>query len=219
MARLTGPLLSIGSRGQIGKTMVTSKWRGIPYMRQYAHPSNPKTNSQTATRSVFSWLNATWKLLDPAVQAPWTLFAKGKPLVDRNAYISKNLAALRGTDLVPATTLAGGVMSPGANAGLASGAFSLASSGAGILTGTLVAPTLPTGWLITAAHMVAFKQQNANTDVDYTSYYATDVSTPYNPALAALPTATYAAFAWFEYTKPDGSTAYSPSLYAAHAVA
>jgi len=43
MSKLTGPLLSFGARGQIGKAMVTSTWKGVPYARQYVVPANPQT--------------------------------------------------------------------------------------------------------------------------------------------------------------------------------
>jgi len=220
MSKVTAPLLGFGASGQIGKTQVYGSWRGVKYARRYVIPANPKSNSQTATRNVFTWLNQVWKLLDPAVQAPWFLFAKGKPLTDRNAWIKSNLAGLRGTDSVPATDLSAIIGSPGVNGGLAYSVATPSDSGTHHLTVTMTPPALPTGWAIVAAHAVAWEQQNANTDVLYTSYYATDASAgPYAPviALGAAMTAEYAA--WFEYTKPDGSTAYSPSLNGEQVVA
>lgn len=219
MAKTTAPLLSFGGSGQIGKTQVYSSWRGVKYARRYVIPANPRSDEQTSTRGVFSFLNGVWKQLNAAAQAPWFLFAKGRPLTDRNAWIKANLAALRGTLIDPVVDLDGMVISPGANAGLAAAGIAHASGGAGALAITLTAPALPAGWAVVAAHCIAMLQRDAHTSTNYTSYYATDAVAPYVPTFAALPTGTYDAFAWFEFTKPDGSTAYSPSLFAQQAVA
>ena len=219
MAKTTAPLLSFGGSGAIAKTQVYSKWRGVNYARRYVVPANPQTASQSQTRGVFSFLNGMWKLLDSNAQAPWTLFSKGRPFFDRNAWIKSNLSSLRGTTGAPTTDLSTMVMSPGANGGIAPAGIGVASGGAGDLAVTLTAPTLPSGWSIVKAHCVAKKQVEADTSIDYSSFYEDDDTTPYVPTFAGLPSGTYAAFAFFEYLKPDGSTAFSPSLYAAQVVA
>lgn len=219
MAKTTAPLLSFGGSGQIGKTQVYASWRGVKYARRYVVPSNPNSTSQQATRGVFKWLTQVWKLLDPAAQTPWFVFAKGKPLTDRNAWIKSNLFDLRGTDLAPVTVITSLMASPGANGGLA-----LASAVSADLTGhhlgvTVTPPTLPSGWAYVASHGIAMKQQNANTDAFYTSVYDTDAANPgaldFNMGAAG----TYVFSAWAEYTKPDGSTAYSPSISGAQVIA
>ncbi len=219
MAKTTAPLLSFGGSGQIGKTQVYSSWRGVKYARRYVIPANPQSTEQTSTRSVFSWLNGVWKQLDPSVQSAWALFAKGRPFTDRNGWISQNLANLRGTISVPVTVITALIVSPGANAGLAAGGVGSASGGAGALAVTLTAPTLPSGWAIVKAHCIAIKQADAHTSIDYTTHYQSDSSAPYVPTFSALPTGTYVYSAFFEYTKPDGSTAFSPSLNGTQAVA
>jgi len=219
MAKTTAPLLSFGGSGQIGKTQVYSSWRGVKYARRYVIPANPQSSEQTSTRSVFSWLNGVWKQLNPSVQAAWTLFAKGRPFTDRNSWISQNLADLRGTLAVPVTVITSIIASPGANAGLAAAGVSSASGGAGALAVTLTAPTLPTGWAIVKAHCVAFIQQDAHVSLNYNSFYQSDATSPYVPTFSGLATGTYVYSAFFEYTKPDGSTAYSPSLNGTQAVA
>lgn len=216
MAKTTAPLLGFGASGAIGKTQVYAKWRGVAYARRYVVPSNPNSLSQQATRGVFKWLAATFKLLDPAVQAVFFLGAKGRPLTDRNLYTSANLSALRGTDMSPATDLSGGVMSPGVNGGLVAAAVAVTDATGHIASVAMTAPALPAGWTITAAQAVAFKQQDANTDVFYTSYFAADTSSPYSPQISTGAAGTYAVFAWFKFAKPDGSVAYGPSVY--HAV-
>lgn len=219
MAKTTAPLLSFGGSGQIGKTQVYGTWRGVKYARRYVVPSNPNSTSQQATRGVFKWLTQVWKLLDPAAQTPWFQFAKGKPLTDRNSFIKSNLANLRGTDLAPVTVITAFEASPGVNGGLA-----LASAVSADLTGhhlgiTVTPPTLPSGWTYVASHAVALKQQNANTDAFYTSYYDSDASNPgaIDINLGAAMTAVWSA--WIEYTKPDGSTAFSPSVSGTQVIA
>lgn len=219
MAKVTAPLLSFGAGGAIAKTQVYSKWRGIEYARRYVVPANPKTEAQTETRSVFAFLNAVWKQLAPAAQAPWTLATKGRPLTNRNLLLKQNIAALRGTTADPVTDLSGIITSPGANAGLAAAGIATADDMAHGLTVTLTAPDLPDGWAITAAHFVVFLQQDAKEPTNPTPHYMSDNATPYTATFAAIGAATYEATGFFEFTKPDGTTAFSPSLAHAQVVA
>jgi hypothetical protein len=219
MAKTTAPLLSFGGNGQIGKTQVYASWRGVKYARRYVVPANPNSTSQQRTRGVFNWIAQAWKLMDPAVQAVWTLGAKGRPFTDRNMFTSSNLSGLRGTDSVPATTLATLIASPGVNGGLVDGGHVGSDAGTHHLTVTLTAPTLPTGWTIAAAHAICWKQQDAHTGTDFQSYYATDVSAPYAPSIACPAAGTFEWCAFFQFLKPDGSTAYGPSTTGAQVLA
>src|SRR5260370_6039542 len=103
------------------------------------------------------------------------------------------------------------LVTPGPNAGLAGDGIASASGGAGALAITLSAPDLPAGWAITKAHCVAIIDADPHTSQDYNMAYAFDAVTPYVPTFAGLPTGTYNAYAFFEFTKPDSSIAYSPS--------
>lgn len=51
MAKLKGPLFSLGASQQLGKTLVYFAWKGINVVREYVVPSNPKTALQTAHRA------------------------------------------------------------------------------------------------------------------------------------------------------------------------
>lgn len=219
MAKTTAPLLSFGGSGQIGKTQVYSKWRGIPYARRYVIPANPQSDSQQATRGVFSWLNAVWKIMNANAQAPWTLFAKGRPFFNRNAFIKANLAALRGTDADPVTVITALQASPGANAGLAISTVVASDATGHVLDVTITVPTLPAGWTMVKGHGIAIVQQNANSDKEYTSVYDDDATA--SPALSFSMGAagTYVYSVWLEYTKPDGTTAFSPSVSGAQVLA
>lgn len=50
MAKLKGPLMSLGASGAIGKAIVYFGWKGLDVVREYVIPSNPKTSGQTTQR-------------------------------------------------------------------------------------------------------------------------------------------------------------------------
>lgn len=50
MAKLKGPLFSLGARGQIGKTLVYFGWKGLQVVRTWVSPTNPRTAGQTTQR-------------------------------------------------------------------------------------------------------------------------------------------------------------------------
>lgn len=50
MAKLKGPLFSLGAQGAIGKALVYFGWKGIDAVREYVIPANPKTAAQNTQR-------------------------------------------------------------------------------------------------------------------------------------------------------------------------
>ncbi len=54
MAKLKGPLMSLGASGAIGKTLIFFGWKGIDAVREYVVPSNPKTGPQITQRTYLS---------------------------------------------------------------------------------------------------------------------------------------------------------------------
>lgn len=50
MAKLKGPLMSLGASGAIGKTLVFFPWKGLDVVREYVIPANPKTDAQNTQR-------------------------------------------------------------------------------------------------------------------------------------------------------------------------
>ena len=77
MAIVTAPLLSLGASGKIADTLVASVWKGIPYMRQYVIPANPKTVDQVAHRAAFTAAVAAWRtyITDADVREAWRVSA------------------------------------------------------------------------------------------------------------------------------------------------
>jgi len=96
MAKTQAPLLSLGARGQIAKTIVASTWKGIKTMRQYVVPANPRTTAQVAHRTLFGNVVALWKTFITAAgdNSAWNRLAlqSGKPLSGFNAFTASVLA-------------------------------------------------------------------------------------------------------------------------------
>jgi len=207
MAKVTGPLLSLGGSGSIAKTQVYSKWKGRPYVRRHVIPSNPDTAEQQLTRNLFTWLNNVWKNSPAGLTDPWDLYATGQVLTGRNAFVGQNIKAMR-----VETDLELMVFSPGAKGGVAPSAVS-AAGGALSIAVTVTPPSIPTGWTITAAWAAAIQSQNPQSGVIYTPVVNFDATAPYVVNLTGLAAATlYQVGAWLEWEKPDGSTAYSASV-------
>lgn len=213
MALLRGALLSFGARGQIGKTLVIGAWRGITYGREYVVPANPKSTGQVATRDVFAWLNAVWKVMPADAQAPWEAYSKGQPFVGRNALISKNLPVLRGN-----ADLTGYIMSPGAAGGLAGTMSITPGAGSLVVDGTPPAP-LPSGWSVVGLRAACILDQDPASGVDYDTIVGTDDVTPYSIDLAPAAGDWWAA-GWFVYQKSAVATdlAYGPATAAKYTV-
>jgi len=50
MAKLKGPLFSLGASQQLGKALVFFPWKGLNVVREYVTPANPRTDGQTTQR-------------------------------------------------------------------------------------------------------------------------------------------------------------------------
>lgn len=208
MAKTTAPLLSFSAGGAIAKTQVYSRWRGVPYARRYVIPANPRSTGQVLTRDVFSNLNAMWKLAPTGLQAPWDLFATGQPFTGRNAWLSKNVKLLRSQ-----ADMSDFMFSPGAKGGTPPDSITV-TAGSSELTVAFTDPTTPTGWTLTAHWAAAFIDQAPDLLFVGTLHVAEENSTPPDDVVLTglTPTELYDVGAWIEWTKPDGTTAYSVSV-------
>jgi len=207
MAKITGPLLSLKASGTVGKTQTYASWRGVNYVRSRVIPANPQTMAQQATRNTFIYLSALWKQLPADAQAPWTLYAKGQPFTDRNALAMFNLGPMRAAASTDAL-----IGSPGANAGLPLLSLSSTSPGAGALRVAFTESSAPPGWTFTDCAVLVILDQDPTAPVsDYSSELTTASTSPINFS-GLTSAATYDFAGWSIWTKPDGSTAYGPSL-------
>jgi hypothetical protein len=91
MARLTNPLLSLGASGRVGNGPVYSSTRGIAYAREYAIPSDPKTQAQLYRRRIFSFLQNAWKNLSSSDKDSWSKLATQNKLGKFQAFMQFNM--------------------------------------------------------------------------------------------------------------------------------
>ena len=210
MAKPTAPLLSFGASGQIAKTVVFGRWKGQPYARRYVIPANPQTAEQSLTRDTFSWLQSVFKVAPALVTAPWAAYASGKPLTDRNAFTKFNLPDLR-----EAANINDMQFSPGALGGLPPATITV-TPGNDQLTVACTAPApLPVGWTVAAAVLGIIRQQEPGVGVFYDITAFEDVAAAYSNLFVGLVSAVdYRCFAFLRWTRPDGQSAFSPSITA-----
>ncbi len=206
MAKTVAPLLSFDARGKIADTQVYSNWRGVPYVRRYVVPGNPKTTGQVLTRDVFRNLDLRWKQGPTLMRAPWDRFAVGQKFVGRNSYLGKNINALRGE-----ADMALYIGSPGAKGGLPPTSM-VVTPGVAELVVTVTEPALPAGWTIQAAVASCLKDQTPEAVVTDIVVAAEDLATPFSITLAGLDTVLYQVQAWLRWVKPDSSIAYGASI-------
>ena len=209
MAKVTGPLLSIASRGQIGKSIVFAAWRGIKYARRHVVPANPRTAAQTQTRNVFDALDFMWKMLQTLSRAPWTESARGRPFTNRNQVIRFNLPVMRGK--VNRQDWQG---SPGANGGIAPSSLVVAATAtAGELQATVVTPTPPLGWTLDSVDGHVFLDGSPEVRLSDVVQELSDALTPFVLLFTGLDSGVlHVVSAWTVWTRDDGVRAYGPSL-------
>jgi len=209
VAKLTGPLLSFGAKGQIGKTLVTADWKGIKYARQYTIPANPQTAEQTVTRDTFTMLQSLWLNSPTGFRAPWTANAVGRAYTDRNKLVAENMPVLRAE-----TDLNNFIASPGALGGPPISSITAVTGGAsGEIDVTTSVPTAPTGWTLASVSFIAIPDQDPQDPFLGPMAYISDPATPFTADFTGLlVAAAYQICAWPVWTRPDGKTAYGPSL-------
>lgn len=210
MPKLTAPLLSMGAKGQIGKTMVMSTWKGVPYARQYVTPANPRTTKQVANRGIWAFLNAAYLYAPTQVKAAFDAFAVGKPLTGRNKFFQDNQALLA-VQPTP-TEITNFIFSPGNGGGLPPVGLTVTPA-SGKLTLTTTVPIVPAGWTLDTAIGVAIEQADPSDAFNGKWFVGTDDSAPYSVEITGLTDATeYVVGLFLKWIKPDGKVAYSVSL-------
>lgn len=208
MAKVTAPLLSFGARGQIGKTMVNSKWRGINYTRQYVVPSNPNTLAQQGVRKLFAYLREMWKRAPAGVVDPWNAFASGRPFLGVNKFVGENVRILNGE-----STMDGIIFSPGARGGLPPVGVTVSpGSNPGEIVIAGAAPTAPDGWTFDALCAAACPDGDPTGFFVGPFVYGEDTSSTYSITLSGLGAGTPCQVGvWARWIKPNGDKAYSAS--------
>lgn len=209
MARVSGPVISIGGKGQIGKSLIFSDWRGVKYAKQYVVPANPQTAEQSKTRDVFSYSSDFWRMATADAKKPWTEYAKNRPFTDRNSIIGKNVLSLRGkannNDLV---------ISPGVRSGPVLVSISaVTGAAAGQINVTATEGTTPTGWTLDRVVWVLVKQQDPTVALIGQVFSSVDTATPFSATVSGLTAgAVYVVGAFPEYTTDTGRYAAGASI-------
>jgi hypothetical protein len=209
MSKTIAPLLSFDAGGQVGKTVVYSKWRGVKYARRYTIPANPRTVAQQSNRLAFAVLREMFKLLPAGGRAPWTAFATGRAFTDMNAFVGENRRAIN-----TQADMSDFIGSPGARGGLPAGGFSAdTGAAAGEIDVTFVAPEVPVDWTLTGYAVLAFVNAAPQDRFPGPFAYAAIASPTLDDTLSGLTAGEeYVVSGWTIWTKPDGKTAYGPSL-------
>lgn len=108
MARVVGPLMSLGASATLGDTLVFSQWKGRAYVRLRVDPYNPKSNYQTGIRNTMAKgvMYFTKGTYVAAAQKTWwnTYGESQKPAVSgfnrfTKAFVALNYDAASGTFL------------------------------------------------------------------------------------------------------------------------
>lgn len=121
MAKLKGPLFSLGATQQLGKALVFFGWKGLDVVREYVIPANPKTALQVTQRGYLTAAvadvhaaqgHATVPMLaaDYSAYALWASVVKAATTWFNQVvrcFIDQNVAGLTGT------TYRGGIVTPG----------------------------------------------------------------------------------------------------------
>ncbi len=91
--------LGIELHGAVGKELVVSSWKGIPYVRAYVVPRNPRTKGQRRQRGRFSKAVVAWKKLTPAERENYNRAAEH--MSGYNLFISQFLVNERKRNRLP----------------------------------------------------------------------------------------------------------------------
>jgi len=198
--------------GRFGGT-VHSNWKGVQVVRRFAKPSNPDTSAQQQVRTAFLNLTRSFLLMTTNVRAAWDSFVVGKPLINRNAFLGKNVP-LMGAGSPTSVLLA----TPGDSSTLAP-ANAVATGGVGQITFVVTPPAVPTGWTLTAVVTACVPSTTYNAAPREASELqwaeATDTTDPYTGAtITGLAADTYATFAFIKWLAPDNSVRYSAAFQA-----
>jgi len=95
MARVQGPLFSLGASGALGGAIVFAIWKGRAYVRELVRPANPKSDKQLSVRAMMKWLSQQWATNGSTAQDSWEDLADADVVSTFNAYIKKNLRRWR----------------------------------------------------------------------------------------------------------------------------
>jgi len=80
-------------KGALGKDMVAASWKGHDYIREYAVPTNPKSELQQQHRAIFNKAIEAWKGLSPRQREFYNRIADG--MTGYNLFVGRYIEAVR----------------------------------------------------------------------------------------------------------------------------
>jgi len=75
MAKIRAPLHSIGASGRMADGVVFGEWKGIPWMRTFTMPSQPRTPRREQVWRIIPRITRSWANLTDAERAGWEAYA------------------------------------------------------------------------------------------------------------------------------------------------
>lgn len=95
--------MSLDARGQVGKAIVFSIWKGVNYVRRYIVPANPNSADQQKIRELITEASQAWATgatvgattIDAAYKLAYNTAAAGTPMSGFNLFI-RDCVALNG---------------------------------------------------------------------------------------------------------------------------
>ncbi len=207
MAKVIGPLMSLGARGRIAKVVNYQTWKGRQYVKQHVDGLDPRTQAQILSRDTFAVGDAIWVSALDLFKRPWDLLASGQVKSGYNSWQGQYILRNRGrSDLLNLN------FSPGAKGGLRPDSVSI-FSGSQDINVFLVSPTTPQGWVLDSAIAGTVRDGDpASTLFPQMTVAEDDITQEFVHLPGLTPGANYVVSGWLRWTKPDGSTAYGPAL-------
>lgn len=81
MAKVRGPLHSMDLRGRMADGVVFGDWKGIPWMRTFVMPSQPRTQRREQIWRIIPQITRAWADLTDEERAGWEAYSvQNKPL-------------------------------------------------------------------------------------------------------------------------------------------
>jgi hypothetical protein len=87
MALTKAPLFGLDASGQVGGSIVFSKWKGRTYVRRLAIPHNPKSGLQVGVRAVFKFVTQAYVALGATPKANWKVIGNKTNVTPLNAQV------------------------------------------------------------------------------------------------------------------------------------
>lgn len=154
-------------------------------------------------------LSRFWTIAPTAMIDAWNAQAKGQKYSGRNHFIGLNVKAMRGK-----TDFSDFIASPGNLSGFPPATFTAENNDTlDQIDATFTLQNLPTGWTATAVNVLAFPDGDDPTLFIGPIEYNDAVPPTLTVTVSGLPNSQdNIASGWVTYTRPDGKTAYGPSM-------